>query len=581
MKKKKYAAGGDLQSPNGLDMLSMGLSLIPGWGQVASPALGLVSGLVKKQQAEKELRNTVITGTPGNFAEGGDIMKGLTPLIVRRQKNNPDYKVVALKAGGDIPLSSKSFQVKGNENVTDGNNYNYKGSQIALDHDEVVDTEEDFVFSDDIINPLTKRSFAKDAARLERSSGKAEKQVIRDGSQESKNTVKYHEKAEADLASLQELVKSVSGVAPNKATMKYAAGGPLPWEGFGVREFQQFASSQGYVDPTTGKPIGVDNSWGPQSQAAFKALGDTWAGKLGMSNVGGKYTRTAPINIVNNPQGMSVLNPADPSKFASWDANRPSWQGLPQAQNVPNYLTTPDGEQVDITELGGNATPKAVDRASLTTPFVAQDGESFPMTDVPKQALAAPGSNKMSGAIGDALQGIEVMSKFFGTMSPAEHQRPYLDNTQITKQSYDPRPALQQNDRSYQNALSSLSTPSINLRRALSSNMYASKLNADEQVISQYDSMNKQAKSQYEGAVSNKVRYNNQQMFAADDTNSRNRAAKDQAVQNAFTSLGNFGEALNNKDQAYSSLGLLKELYPDVYDRIINQYNTKTKGKTN
>ena len=695
MKKKKYAAGGDLQSPNGLDMLSMGLSLVPGWGQIASPAMGLISGLVKKQQAEKELRNTVITGTPGNFASGGSVAPVSLPSSSvqrgRKKRSNIDYgnllaplmgfagaglglgmlaknakgtttpplgtqaipainmqemqtmftamtqtpftpqeslrqnpytgtaqqetppwavvydpleqkgqmtmaaqggslrrnKVAGLANGGDIPLSSGSFQVKGNPGTTDGNTYDYKGAPIALDHNEVVDTQKDFVFSDDITNPMTDKSFAKDAAKLQRATGKAEKAAIMHNSAEAKNTLKYHEQARSSLASLQELMKSVSSkvVEGRPGTRGFAAGGPLPWDGFGVKEFQQFANEQGYVDPITGKPIGVDNAWGPQSQGAFAKLGDAWAGQLGLTNNNGTYTRNAPLNIVNNPQGMSVPNPANSSQFASWNANRPNWQGPPPVQNIPQYMTTPDGEQVDISELGGTNTPTpqtANQRAAATTPFVSQSGEEFPMTEVPPGTSTQAGNLKKGigkGAIGDSLQGMEVLSKFFETMQPAEVQKPYLDNTQITKQAYDARPALAQNDRNYQNSMASLSTPSINLRRALSSNMYATKLNADQQTVTQYDSMNKQARTQYEGAISNRLRYNNQQSSIAEEGNQRNRAQKDQAIQNAFTSLGNYGEALNRKDQSYSSLALLKELYPDVYDRIINQYNTKTTVK--
>lgn len=545
MKIKKLALGGDLQSPNGLDMLSMGLSLVPGWGQVASPALGLISGLVKKQQAEKELRNTVITGTPGNFAKGGD-----------------------------IPLSSESFQVKGNAGTIDGNNYNYKGSPVALDHNEVVDTAEDFVYSDIITNPLTNKSFAKDAEKLQRATGKAEKQVAMHNSEEAKNTIKYHQQAKTALAGMQELIK-LGESKMKQQRQGFADGGKLPWDGFNVNEFQTWYNSMPGVSPLT-----VDGKWGPQTEAAYgkasfdylNATGKNKVDSIGAMSVPnygtGVATEVVPIDNAIFPSSIKGTNPI-PGTFANFDKlplrNLQMQENLPYAAGNELAPAVPYEER-SYTGINPKATNPTLN--SVEVPSTANSGTN----------ALVPGKNTR-GAIGDSLQGMEVISKFFDTMQPAEVQKPYLDNTQITKQSYDPRTALAQNDRSFQNSLSSLSTPSINLRRALSNNMYATKLNADEQVISQYDSMNKQAKTQYEGAVSNKVRYNNQQQFAADDANSRNRAAKDQAIQNAFSSLGNFGEAINRKDQAYSSLALLKELYPDVYDRIINQYNTKTTVK--
>lgn len=537
MKKRKYAAGGDIQSPGGLDILSMGLSLVPGWGQIAGPAMGMISGLVKKQQAEKELRNTVVTGTPGNFA-----------------------------TGGTIPLSTDSFQVKGSPNTTDGNDFNYKGAPIALDHDEVVDTAEDFVYSDDIINPTTGNSFAKDASKLHKAIGKAEKQIELNGSEEAKNTIKHSKQMGSSLASLQELLKTPMQ-PQTTAPQGFTKGGPLPWENFNVGDFQNW-----YNQMPGATPLTADGKWGPTTEAAYNKASFDYLNYTGKNKVNAIGGMSVPNYATNQ---FSSITPIDNILFPS---SIGSAQKIPTA---PQMMNTPDGP-VDIAELGGvpNTAPLTMDqRATMTTPFVADSTESFPMTDglVPGAGSSTQAGNLKSGIqLGDALQAFEVGSKFFETMQPAEKQRAYLDNSQITKQSYDTRPALQQNQRNFDNSVASISTPSVNLRRALTNNMQASKLNADSQTITQYDNMNKQALSTYEDKTSNRTRYNNQQQFIADDTNSRNRAAKDQAVQNAFTSLGNFGEALNRKDQSYASLNLLKELYPDVYDRIITKYNSKT-----
>ena len=607
MKRKKCAVGGDLQSPNGLDMLSMGLSLVPGWGQIASPAMGLISGLVKKQQAEKELRNTVITGTPGNFVKGGPVTPPYTPVVTSPQvsmktieakqvlqvldqlpivkastgevssKSKSKSRFVEKAYGGSLDrnLSSTTFQVQGNSQETDGNNYNYKGSPVSLDHNEVVDTQKDFVYSDIVINPLTNKSFAKDAEKLQRATGKAEKQVAMNSSSESKNTVKYHNQMKDSLAGLQELIKLGSNEMKQQK-QAFVKGGPLPWTDFNVSDFQNW-----YNQIPGATPLAADGKWGPMTE---KAYGDVsydymnYTGKNKVDAIGnmsvpnyttGTSTEVNPVNGMVLPSSVGNTQPISPRMGV---VNTLPFKKLNLVPNEP------------YKEPGMLDTPVPFEDRSYTAVDPNAKNVLPTISGVPNPVAGARTSGNSfmpsgRGQIGDSLQGMEVLSKFFETMQPAEVQKPYVDNTQITKQSYDARPALAQNDRNYQNSVSSLSTPSINLRRALTNNMYASKLNADQQTITQYDGMNKQARTQYEGAVSNRIRYNNQQEFAADDANSRNRAAKDQAIQNAFTSLGNFGEAVNRKDQAYSSLALLKELYPDVYDRIINQYNTKTTVK--
>lgn len=85
----------------------------------------------------------------------------------------------------------------------------------------------------------------------------------------------------------------------------------------------------------------------------------------------------------------------------------------------------------------------------------------------------------------------------------------------------------------------------LNLRRSLTNNLYAGKLNNDAQTITNYDNMNKQSNSQYEQQVSNQRRYNIQSTQYTNNLNAANRGAYDSVVQNAYTSVGNLGEALN------------------------------------
>jgi hypothetical protein len=173
---------------------------------------------------------------------------------------------------------------------------------------------------------------------------------------------------------------------------------------------------------------------------------------------------------------------------------------------------------------------------------------------------------------GDIMQGIEVGSKFFNIAQGAEHEKPLLNNTAITKTAYDVNPALYSNQRNFQNSVNSIGTASAPQRRALINSMLATKLNSDNQTLSNYQGMNNQALTQYEDRVSNQRQQNVASTFRTNDMNAANRGAYDQAQQNAFTSVGNFGEALNRRKSSYDALKLLQINYPEIYDDVMTDF---------
>lgn len=206
--------------------------------------------------------------------------------------------------------------------------------------------------------------------------------------------------------------------------------------------------------------------------------------------------------------------------------------------------------------------------------------QSIPQTSIDTMEAAnssadVQGNNNMT--LGDYLQFAEVGSKFFQTLRGPEVENQILDNTRITKNNYDVRPQLLQSQRSFQNQLNSIDSPSLNLRRSLANNLYASKLNADAGVISQYDNMNKQANTQYEQQLSGQRRYNIQSTQQTNNLNAANRGAYDSVVQNAYTSLGNLGESLNNRKTGQDSLKILAQRYPDVYKGLVEELFNKKK----
>jgi hypothetical protein len=143
----------------------------------------------------------------------------------------------------------------------------------------------------------------------------------------------------------------------------------------------------------------------------------------------------------------------------------------------------------------------------------------------------------------------------------------------------DPRNALNQNQRAFKEALSGYDSPSINARRAYQNSMYANKMGQDAGIISQYQQGNQQAKTNYEQATSNQRRYNVGQTLATNDMNQRNKDSYRQAVDSAFTGLSNFGMGLNEKQQGYDVLQILKQQYPEVYKKVYGAADITTKKK--
>jgi hypothetical protein len=172
---------------------------------------------------------------------------------------------------------------------------------------------------------------------------------------------------------------------------------------------------------------------------------------------------------------------------------------------------------------------------------------------------------------GDYLKGIELLGKTIGAFGPPERERQMTDNTQMTKQVYDPRQAVYQNQRNFQNTVNTTSTPSINLRRGLINSALANTMNANSNVLTQYQQMNQQANSTYEDRLANQRRFNIESMFRTNDMNAQNRAAKDMVQQNMFSSIGQFGEDLNRKRYASDVVNLLGKQYEDVYKGVFKK----------
>lgn len=431
--------------------------------------------------------------------------------------------------GGDIDISNTATQIKGNPNVTDGNYY--PEMNVRLDHDEVV--KNNFVYSNKLSNTLTGNTFAEDAAKIERSTSKAEKRRSMFGDKESVNTVKWNDKNMEGLKQFQEIAATAMGLRND--TNSFDNGGKLPSEGFDVKGFQDWYNTLPGV-----KPLSPDGVWGPQTEAAYNKAG---AG-FNNPNTSPTYTRMKGEEL-------------PPISYIAGDSLVPNQ--LDESGNPVDYLANRKSVNSSWYQLPTTTTP----------PMVPESYKNFAKSVLPNPEGDVRNSQYETPITwGDALQGVEVASKFMGLIGGPEKENVNLDNTNLTKQSFDVNPQLYQSQRNLSNQVNSLDTSNINLRRALYNQAYAGKMNNDSQVLSNYQNMNNSANIQYEDRVSNQRRYNVGQQNYTNDINARNRGAYDTLRDNAFTSLGNFGEGLNQKVYANDTIRLYEEMFPQVAKRI-------------
>jgi hypothetical protein len=197
----------------------------------------------------------------------------------------------------------------------------------------------------------------------------------------------------------------------------------------------------------------------------------------------------------------------------------------------------------------------------------------------PNLSMASKAVNPESGkgrgfgsnfTTGDYLNAAAVLGRFGQLIGGPEVEKPIYDMTQISRANYDPASQLYQANRQTSAMLNRADVPSINARTALANNMLGQRLNQESQIRSQYDTMNRQALLDYDNRVSTQRRYNIAQDLATNQMNAQNRAAYKEAWDNAMTSLGGFGTALNQKQQGSDVLNILRTMYPDVYRRIMN-----------
>ena len=505
-------------------------------------------------------RNTVVSGSPGSYAKGGSVKRCATGGEMDEDANPNDT---------DDQLSSNAFQVKGNPNVTDGNTYNINGSPVKLDHNEVIDTQRNFVFSDDL--KIGKKSFADMAVKPNKAIGKAEK-ILQSNpyDEQAKKTIEFSNRNLGTIATIQEEMATLMGLRKEEP-QALAAGGY--YQDPVKKIYNPFDP---YSDPFNPYSPGLNIPANTAQPAPYQASGNPVRKSTSRKQVTNP-AQTGPYNPGYVDPQMDVYVNQNTTKYSPVQEMNPLNMLQRSSTSYPtNNFTNPDGEVVNIGELGKPVTTS--NPIQVTSERAAPSPSVSNVLGSNATTSNTTDSNTNGMTMGDYLQFAEVGSKFFQTLRGPEVENQILDNTRITKNNYDVRPQLLQSQRSFQNQSNSIDSPSLNLRRSLTNNLYASKLNADAGVISQYDNMNKQANSQYEQQVSGQRRYNIQSTQYTNNLNAANRGAYDSTVQNAYTSLGNLGESLNNRKRGQDALKILSQRYPDVYKGVVEELFNKKKS---
>lgn len=548
---------------------------------------------------------------------------------------------IGLAYGGEMDeqLSSRAFEVEADPNKIDSKHYPHLG--VRLDHGEVV-TDNKFVFSNRIKNPQTGMSFAEDAEKLQKSVGKSE-QVMKTNPRDAfaNNTIALSNARTSKLASAQETLATLLGHRES-SPKGMATGGPtdpLPNQPYmklgGDYYYDPYQSRFMWRNPITGSYSVEGTPTGQNTQGSevprwkiqdgmvvrnYKVAGANYNNEQPYSIA--EHLRKYPSTATNTDLTLATTSDTPSMRTATAPPQRSNVDPLNpfNVNNVPKPVIVPDPVLANNRKKGPGKSAVPRTNPFTTSPLDGQadydramyeemqkaannnlpqyrEGYTTPtsVTSVTERGLpniAAAASfgtqpsvpigedrlfNKFT--IGDALQAAEVASKFGQLVGGPDKEMPNFDTTRITKETFDPTNALYQTNRTLQNAQNTIDAPSINLRRNISNSLYAQRLGQVNNIMSEYNRMNQGANTQYEQRVADQRRYNIGQTNYTEDLNQRNLDTYRNSVQNAFTSLGNFGEGLNAKQQSTDALQILKKSYPQVYRRIMESWLQEQEAK--
>lgn len=158
-----------------------------------------------------------------------------------------------MATGGSMEqISPNAMEVTGGQGQVDGNDINYKGQQMSLDHGEVVDTNQDIVFSNRLFDPRSGKSFADTVKPLEKLIGKLSKRP----SVLNNNTIQALEKQKQVLFQTQEKVAQAMGKRnQDGSTVQPGQEQQMQQPGMAMGGRMKFASAGYLQDPDVTDPV--------------------------------------------------------------------------------------------------------------------------------------------------------------------------------------------------------------------------------------------------------------------------------------------------------------------------------------
>lgn len=454
--------------------------------------------------------------------------------------------------------------------------------KLNLDNNEVVMGS--YVFSNRVLNPFTGNNFSKDAYKLARAN---RSNLYRKEDSIDNTTKRLMDERITNLAFTQEALATLAGLRPNRQNISMQTGGsiyptPTPLN----RLKQQYT----YIPQPNLFPVGI-----PQIQYATTDVSSSRA----LQNTGPMIVNRSTTPIASGRKLPSTSSLVDPTygpltlKEVEIVGKRTQKPTAVQTKTTPgskpktattNPASTSNKTAVKPFSLPDETPPSLEELTSVNIPvqtFSFQEPIAPPPhpgnpghNPAATATTAAPASSLADNRVrtnlteGDLLQAITVGSQFLQLLGGPDEVAPVLDESPVEQASFDPRRQLYRSARNQALAARNLNVRSASVRNALLQGLAARHANLDSDILSQYDSLNTNARQTYLDKIGQRSRFNAQVRNTVNQYNLASRDAHRMALSNAFHSLGNFGIALNEKKNTKQQLELLKAIYPDVFSRL-------------
>lgn len=570
---QKFGFGGLLSAVSPL------VSKIPGIGTVAAPLLGIAGSAIEAQEqarAAKRMPTAEMNTNPYGYAAGGEI-----------EQMQAQQQMQQVEGDGMNPISNQSYEVQGDPNQMDSEQVNYKGQNIKLDNNEMVDTVRDMVFSDKMFDPRTGKSFASTAKKLERNIHKSDKPTVID-----QVTKAMLEKQKEGVFKVQEQIATMLGQRNQD--------GSTVQQGMAMGGRVNRYATAGYLGDPTKKyftpplpPEGpipqVGDMTVPQVEAGYTGPDVEITAQRGTPPVTG-WKSISSYNNPNYQKGSNIYNPKIPytptegakeyyrayNKFA---AANPS-EGLNTSKTFEDFkygknhaAAQPIVDAVigqEKTHAQGIMNP--IPTKNLLSSVTSQTAKP-PKPDFLKPSITPSTSkpkNPNAFTTGDWIQtGGLAAQGLMALLNKPQKQQLYQNTAPISQASFDPSRALMENQYAANAARANIgNTYSSAGAQAGYQNLAANQMKQNATTITQYDTMNEEARVNYEQRLGQRQSENNQLRLQTDDINMANKANRRNEIRNFIESGVNFGKGLSDRSTNLKAAKYIAGSDPQMYKYV-------------